>query len=277
MRVVPASERPTPRRAAGPRNPPTRPPDAPIASQRAAQRAQRAAAIEKRKKDRALRVAAKAAPPPAKAAIRVVTGKGGKRSLQTPLTGAGLSVGEVDQVALVTIGVVLLVLYLRGVPQQVWDAAIHGAATPKKPPASASSAPPASASGSAPPSSGSSGTLPAGGVDLAEVANAQLGQLNKPNGVSWLNWCLQFVDDMAASAGINRKRDPTAIADAQDTAAFGPLNTGNPPRNALVYFSGGVGHVGIAEGDGTYVSAGLPGGVQRLPINWSSFIGWRNA
>ena len=69
-------------------------------------------------------------------------------------------------------------------------------------------------------------------------------------------------------------RYSTALADAYS----GPLYRGRAPAGALVFFDASwsyAGHVGIAMGDGTMISA-LSNGVVRTTYEGSSgYMGWR--
>ena len=109
---------------------------------------------------------------------------------------------------------------------------------------------------------------------VAGVAARYLGQYRQPSGLPWAFWCEKFVGDVADQAGIRHTRYPTAIADAY----AGKLYRGRAPAGTLVFFDQSwnvAGHVGIAMGDGTMVSA-LGNGVVRTAYEGSSgYMGWR--
>lgn len=83
-----------------------------------------------------------------------------------------------------------------------------------------------------------------------------------------------FIGDVLTAAGIHHPRYATALLDA----ASAPLYRGRAPAGSLVFFDqriGPDGHVGIALGDGTMLSA-LNGGVVRTMYeDWPSYRGWR--
>ena len=83
-----------------------------------------------------------------------------------------------------------------------------------------------------------------------------------------------FVDNVLAEAGVPQPRFPTAYLNA----ASGPLYRGRAPAGSLVFFdqrSSPDGHVGIALGDGTMLSA-LASGIARSAYEaWPSYLGWR--
>ena len=107
------------------------------------------------------------------------------------------------------------------------------------------------------------------------VAERYLGAYRQPNGLPWAFWCEKFVGDVADNAGVGHYRFPTALADAYS----GPLNRGTAPAGTLVFFDSSwnvAGHVGIAMGDGTMISA-LGNGVVRTAYAGSSgYMGWRS-
>ncbi len=112
------------------------------------------------------------------------------------------------------------------------------------------------------------------GNAIAATASRYLGQYRQPSGLPWAFWCEKFVGDVADQAGIRHTRYPTAIADAY----AGKLYGGRAPAGSLVFFDQSwnvAGHVGIAMGDGTMVSA-LGNGVVRTAYEGSSgYMGWR--
>jgi len=113
----------------------------------------------------------------------------------------------------------------------------------------------------------------AGGA-VAGVAARYLGQYRQPSGLPWAFWCEKFVGDVADQSGVRHARYPTALADAYS----GKLYRGRAPAGSLVFFDQSwnvAGHVGIAMGDGTMVSA-LTNGVVRTAYEGSSgYMGWR--
>jgi len=115
---------------------------------------------------------------------------------------------------------------------------------------------------------------PSGGSSIIRVAQRYLGAYRQPSGLPWAFWCEKFVGDVAQQAGVGHYRYATALADAY----AGPLYRGRAPAGSLVFFDqrlGPDGHVGIALGDGTMLSA-LNGGVVRTPYEeWPSYRGWR--
>lgn len=113
-----------------------------------------------------------------------------------------------------------------------------------------------------------------GNVALARIAAGHYGEYFRPDGVAWSGWCEMFVGNVLAEAGIPHVRYESALADA----ASGPLYRGRAPAGSLVFFdqrANAYGHVGIAVGDGTMLSA-LGGGIVRTEYErWSSYLGWR--
>ncbi|MDQ2786310.1 MAG: LysM peptidoglycan-binding domain-containing protein [Chloroflexota bacterium] len=120
-------------------------------------------------------------------------------------------------------------------------------------------------------------SVPSGGGSSAIVRVAQryLGAYRQPSGLPWAFWCEKFIGDVADNAGVGHYRFPTALADAYS----GPINRGLAPAGTLVFFDQSwnvAGHVGIAMGDGTMISA-LSNGVVRTTYEGSSgYIGWRS-
>ena len=119
-------------------------------------------------------------------------------------------------------------------------------------------------------------SAPSGGGSnaIVRVAQRYLGAYRQPNGLPWAFWCEKFVGDVADNAGIAHVRYATALADAYSGAIY----HGRAPAGSLVFFDQSwsyAGHVGIAMGDGTMISA-LSNGVVRTTYEGSSgYIGWR--
>ncbi len=113
-----------------------------------------------------------------------------------------------------------------------------------------------------------------GSALIASIAQRHLGEYRQPSGLPWAFWCEKFVGDVAAQAGVGHYRYATALADAY----AGPLYRGRAPAGALVFFDQSwsyAGHVGIAMGDGTMISA-LSNGIVRTAYEGSSgYMGWR--
>ncbi len=119
----------------------------------------------------------------------------------------------------------------------------------------------------------SSGTG-SGNSGIVRVAQRYLGAYRQPSGLPWAFWCEKFVGDVADGAGVGHYRYSTALADAYS----GPLYRGRAPAGSLVFFDSSwsyAGHVGIAMGDGTMISA-LSNGVVRTAYEGSGgYLGWR--
>ena len=113
-----------------------------------------------------------------------------------------------------------------------------------------------------------------GNSSIVRVAQRYLGAYRQPSGLPWAFWCEKFVGDVADGAGVGHYRYSTALADAYS----GPLYRGRAPAGALVFFDASwsyAGHVGIAMGDGTMISA-LSNGVVRTAYEGSGgYMGWR--
>ncbi len=113
-----------------------------------------------------------------------------------------------------------------------------------------------------------------GNAAIARAALRHYGEYYRPDGVPWVGWCEMFVDNVLTEAGVSRVRYESAILDA----ISGPLYRGDAPAGSLVFFdqrSSPYGHVGVALGDKTMLSA-LGGGVVRTSYtDWSSYLGWR--
>ncbi len=114
-----------------------------------------------------------------------------------------------------------------------------------------------------------------GSSGIVRVAQRYLGAYRQPNGLPWAFWCEKFVGDVADGAGVPHVRYATALADAYS----GPLYHGRAPAGSLVFFDQSwnyAGHVGIAMGDGTMISA-LGNGVVRTAYEGSGgYMGWRS-
>ncbi len=121
----------------------------------------------------------------------------------------------------------------------------------------------------------SGGSIAGGGSNaIVSVAMRYLGAYRQPSGLPWSFWCEKFVGDVAQQAGVGHYRYATALADAY----AGPLYHTRAPAGALVFFDTSwnyAGHVGIAMGDGTMVSA-LSNGIVRTAYEGSGgYLGWR--
>jgi len=113
-----------------------------------------------------------------------------------------------------------------------------------------------------------------GSVVIARVALRHLGEFARPDGVPWFGWCEMFVGNVADEAGMFHTRFPSALTDSYAATLF----RGRAPAGSLVFFdqrSDLYGHVGIALGDGTMISALGPGITRTAYEQWGSYIGWR--
>ncbi|MCA1666485.1 MAG: NlpC/P60 family protein, partial [Thermomicrobia bacterium] len=122
--------------------------------------------------------------------------------------------------------------------------------------------------------SASGSSAPSGSNAIVRVAQRYLGAYRQPSGLPWAFWCEKFVGDVADNAGVGHYRFATAIADAYS----GPLNRGMAPAGTLVFFDQSwnyAGHVGIAMGDGTMISALSNGVVRTAYAGSSGYLGWR--
>lgn len=103
--------------------------------------------------------------------------------------------------------------------------------------------------------------------------SGQVGKaIQTPN---YAGYCLAWVDDQQGNAN----RQPTAIADYQVNASQNNIKTSmDAPKGARVYFNAdqsnaNMGHVGIANGDGTFTSA-TDNGIQTFDIPaWEKYSG----
>jgi len=110
---------------------------------------------------------------------------------------------------------------------------------------------------------------------IVRVAQRYLGAYRQPSGLPWAFWCEKFIGDVADQAGVSHYRFPTALADA----AAGPLYGSPAPAGTLVFFDASwnvAGHVGIAMGDGTMISALANGVVRSVYAGSSGYLGWRS-
>lgn len=113
-----------------------------------------------------------------------------------------------------------------------------------------------------------------GNVAVVRAASRHFGEQLRPDGVPWVGWCEMYVGDVLDEASIPHPRYATALLDA----ISGPLYRGRAPAGSVVYFdqrSDPNGHVGIALGDGTMLSALDNGIVRSAYENWPSYVGWR--
>lgn len=122
-----------------------------------------------------------------------------------------------------------------------------------------------------------SGIAQAMGILSPQSTKEPLAQIGKaiatPN---YAGYCLQWVDDQTG----NSNRLPNAYADYQAKAQSGNIQTGtdNIPKGARVYFApdssnGGMGHVGLSNGDGTFTSA-TDNGIKTFDIpDWEKYTG----
>ncbi len=113
-----------------------------------------------------------------------------------------------------------------------------------------------------------------GSTGIVRVAQRYVGAYRQPSGLPWAFWCEKFVGDVADNAGVSHVRYSTALADAYS----GPLYRGRAPAGALVFFDSSwnyAGHVGIAMGDGTMISALVNGVVRTTYEGSGGYMGWR--
>ena len=93
--------------------------------------------------------------------------------------------------------------------------------------------------------------------------------------------CQRFVENAFGTSG----RYGSAIQMFNALRAAGTIHGGNAPAGALVFsrssYDQGYGHVSIANGDGRYVSGGMPGptvGYMRAPAaSGGTYLGWSYA
>ncbi len=113
-----------------------------------------------------------------------------------------------------------------------------------------------------------------GNTAIAHAALRHYGEYYRPDGVPWTGWCEMYIGNVMDEAGVAHPRFASAILDAIN----GPLYRGQAPAGSLVFFdqrANPYGHVGIALGDGTMLSA-LGGGIVRTAYtDWVSYLGWR--
>jgi hypothetical protein len=113
-----------------------------------------------------------------------------------------------------------------------------------------------------------------GDMEIVKIAARHYGEFLRPDGVPWSGWCEMFVGNVLGEAGVGHARYATALLDALS----GPLYRGHAPAGSIVFFdqrSDPNGHVGIALGDGTMLSALGDGVVRSAYEGWPSYIGWR--
>ncbi len=123
-------------------------------------------------------------------------------------------------------------------------------------------------------STASSAPSVGGSGGIVRVAQRYLGAYRQPSGLPWAFWCEKFIGDVADGAGVPHVRYPTALADAYS----GPLYRGRAPAGSLVFFDASwnyAGHVGIAMGDGTMISALVNGVVRTTYEGSGGYMGWR--
>ncbi|MDQ6906752.1 MAG: NlpC/P60 family protein [Chloroflexota bacterium] len=113
-----------------------------------------------------------------------------------------------------------------------------------------------------------------GDTAIARAALRHFGEYYRPDGVPWTGWCEMYIGNVMAEAGIAHPRFESALVDAIN----GSLYRGQAPAGALVFFdqrANPYGHVGVAMGNGTMLSA-LGGGIVRTTYtDWVSYLGWR--
>ncbi len=109
---------------------------------------------------------------------------------------------------------------------------------------------------------------------IARAAARHYGEQLRPDGVPWSGWCEMFVGNVLGEVGVGHPRYETAFVDALSS----PLYRGHAPTGSLVFFDQRAdpnGHVGIALGDGTMLSALGSGIVRSAYETWPSYVGWR--
>ena len=113
-----------------------------------------------------------------------------------------------------------------------------------------------------------------GNLMIVHAAARHFGEQTRSDGTPWVGWCEMYVGDVMDEAGIPHPRYATALIDAVSA----PLYRGHAPAGSVVYFDQRAdpnGHVGIALGDGTMLSALSNGIVRSAYENWPSYLGWR--
>jgi len=112
-----------------------------------------------------------------------------------------------------------------------------------------------------------------GNAAIAHAALRHYDEYYRPDGVPWTGWCEMYIGNVMDEAGIAHPRFASALLDA----ISGPLYRGQAPAGSLVFFdqrANPYGHVGVAMGDGTMLSA-LGGGIVRTTYtDWVSYLGW---
>ena len=91
-------------------------------------------------------------------------------------------------------------------------------------------------------------------------------------------WCERFVENAYGTSG----KYASALANFNAQKAAGRLHTtaNDIPAGALVFFrnrsDGGIGHVEIAVGNGTFITSAAK--VQYVNLSWAgTFLGWAPA
>jgi hypothetical protein len=113
-----------------------------------------------------------------------------------------------------------------------------------------------------------------GNLMIVHAAARHFGEQTRPDGVPWAGWCEMYIGEVMDEAGVPHPRYATALLDAISA----PLYRGRAPAGSVVYFDQRAdpnGHVGIALGDGTMLSALSNGIVRSAYENWPSYVGWR--
>lgn len=113
-----------------------------------------------------------------------------------------------------------------------------------------------------------------GNLVIARAAARHFGEQTRPDGTPWAGWCEMYIGNVMDEAGIAHPRYATALLDAFSA----PLYRGRAPAGSAVYFDQRAnpdGHVGIALGDGTMLSALSNGIVRSAYETWPSYLGWR--
>lgn len=104
----------------------------------------------------------------------------------------------------------------------------------------------------------------------------QIGKAIATPDYAYSGLCLKWVDDQQGNAN----RQPTAYADYQTHAQEGDIiaSSKDIPKGSRVYFApdasnGDAGHVGIANGDGTFTSA-TDNGIKTFSLkDWQNYTG----
>lgn len=159
-----------------------------------------------------------------------------------------------------TVGAVAATLYNRGVIQGFFGALRGSAPKPfaqAPAPGQAGTAP----SGTLPlPSWVGGGTALPGGTGIIGAGNDQLAQAESAvtaggapgGGNDWLDWCLQWADQVRQKVGLSTF---FGVATAGDACGSTRLTSGPAPRGSLVCV--GSNHIGVSDGGCTYTSVGI--------------------